>query len=230
MSERDPRPAPPRAVPIVADFVVPEREGGYARGKAGHEQILRAAIDILIEEGFTGLTMRRIATRCGLKPGNLNYYFPTKEDLVRGLLDAIITSYEVEFQIIVSDTTASAAERLERLCNLVLEDILTKKTTRIFPELWARSNHDPFISDRMHELYVRARAPLEVMIAELNPNLTEQDRKDLSLFISASMESLTIFAGYQKPYADRMPVLERIAVESFVSLIANWQPGAAGQA
>lgn len=225
MSESDPRPAPPRAVPIVADFVVPEREGGYARGKAGHEQILRAAIDILIEEGFTGLTMRRIATRCGLKPGNLSYYFPTKEDLVRALLDAIISSYEVEFEIILSDAGATAEERLERLCNLVLEDILTKKTTRIFPELWALSNHDPFISDRMHELYVRARAPLTVMIGELNPALSEQDREDLSLFISASMESLTIFAGYQKPYADRMPTLERMAVQSFLSLIANWKTG-----
>lgn len=218
MNERDPRP-----VPIVADFVVPEREGGYARGKAGHEQILRAAIDILIDEGFSGLTMRRIATRCGLKPGNLSYYFPTKEDLVRALLDAIITSYEVEFEIIISDSGATAEERLERLCNLILEDLLTKKTTRIFPELWARSNHDPFISDRMHELYVRARAPLDVMIAELNPDLSEQDRKDLSLFISASMESLTIFAGHQKPYTDRMPALERIAVRSFFSLITNWR-------
>ncbi len=102
---------------------------------------------------------------------------------------------------------------------LVLEDIRTKKTTRIFPELWALSNHDPFVFDRVHELYARARAPLLAIIEEINPSLSEEQRQALALFISASMEGLTVFAGHDKPFEKRMPWLEKIAAKSFVQLV-----------
>lgn len=213
-----------QAISAIPDFSIPEREGGYSRGKAGYEQILRAAFDILIDEGYRALTMRRIAARCGLKAGNLSYYFPTKEELVRSLLDAVITSYETEFEAIVADTALTPKQRLEKICVLILEDICTKKTTRIFPELWALSNHDPFLQDRVQELYTRARVSLEDLIAMLNPALPTETRKDLALFISASMEGLTIFAGYEKPYLSRMPVMERIAVKSFTHLVETLSP------
>lgn len=211
-------------LPTVPDFVVPEREGGYARGKAGHEQILRAAINILIEEGYGALTMRRIAAQCGIRPGNLSYYFRTKEELVRGLLDAIISSYEAEFELIVADESLSPSERLVKICVFILEDIRTKKTTRIFPELWALSNHDPFANERVQDLYNRARVSLEVLIATINPAMPLQVRKDLALFISASMEGLTIFAGYEKPFLNRMPALEKIAIKSFLHLVETLSP------
>lgn len=208
-------------VSIIYNFVVPEREGGYARGKAGHDQILRAAKFILVEEGYRALTMRRIAAQCGLRPGNLTYYFKSKEDLVRALLEAIITSYETEFDTIVKDETRSLEDRLVHLCTLILDDIRTKRTTRIFPELWALSNHDPFVNERMHDLYNRARASLEALIGQINPALPPQVQRDLALFMSASMEGLTVFAGYEKPFIDRMPALERIAARSFLFLVKN---------
>lgn len=206
------------------DFIVPERAGGYARGQIGYEQILRAALDILIDEGYRALTMRRIAKQCGLRPGNLSYYFKTKEDLVRDLLEAVIISYETEFELIVKDETRSNTERFERLCLLILEDITTKKTTRIFPELWALSNHDQFVHDRMHDLYTRARASLEYLIGLINPALDRQTRQDLALFISASMEGLTIFVGNEKPFIHRIKAIENIAAFGFLQLVKNYQP------
>ena len=44
----------------------------------------------MIEEGAKGLTMRRITAACGLKAGNLAYYFAAKEELIRELLDSIM--------------------------------------------------------------------------------------------------------------------------------------------
>ena len=145
----------------VPDLVITPREGGYARGRDGHEQILRAALSLLVEEGYRAMSMRRVAAACGMKLGNLTYYFPTREDLVRELLDAIISSYEAEFDAIIHEEGVTPQHRLEELCVLLLEDIGTKKTTRVFPELWALSNHDSFVLDRVQELYARARALLQ---------------------------------------------------------------------
>lgn len=178
-----------------------------------------------MEQGSKALTLRAIATKCGLKPGHLAYYFKTKEDLIRELLNGIISAYEEAFEAIYYDPGASAEERLERVVDLILEDITTKKTTRVFPELWTMSNHDPFVEERVDELYHRARVVLNDLIAEINPALPADERETLALFISASMEGTTIFAGYEKKHRQEMPAIKRIAVKSFLHTIVALRPG-----
>lgn len=208
----------------VADLAFPPREGGYARGHETREQILHAALGILVEEGYRAMSMRRVAAACAMKLGNLTYHFPTREDLVRELLDAVITAYELEFAKIVQMPGVPPAKRLAEICGLILEDIRTRKTTRFFPELWALSNHDPFVAERMQELYARARAPLVEIVAEMRPDLGERHRQDLALFISVSMEGTTVFAGHEKPFEPRMDALEAIAVQSFIDIVRNYRP------
>lgn len=204
---------------FVTDMIMPEREGGYLKGHETRELILRTALSILIEEGYRAMSMRRVATACGMKFGNLTYHYRSREDLVREMLEAVIRSYELEFVEIVHMPGVPAEERLRRVCNLILDDIRSKKTTHFFPELWALSNHDAFVLERIQELYVRARAPLVEIIAEMRPDLDETYRETVALFISGSMEGMTMFAGYGKPFEPRMPQIERIAAHSFVTLV-----------
>lgn len=208
----------------VTDLIVPDRNIGYTKGHETRETILRTALAILIDEGWQAMSMRRIATACGLKLGNLTYHYRTREDLVRELLDAVIASYEREFVPIVQQDGLRPEQRLERYCRLVLDDIPSKKTTRLFPELWALANHDPFVHDRMHELYARARAPLDAIIAEMRPDLPAEHRETLVLFISFAMEGSTVFAGYEKPFVARIGLIKRIAIGSFVDLVRSYTP------
>lgn len=206
----------------IADLSFPAREGGYSKGHETREQILSSALHLLVEEGYSALTMRRIAAVCGLRIGNLTYHFATREELIRALLDAIIRAYEVEFDAIVQFTDETPEERLAELCGLILQDIRTKKTTHVFPELWALGNHEPFVLERVQELYSRARRSLLEIISELRPDLDAQAREDLALFISASMEGLTVFAGYEKPFEGRMDQMEAIAIQSFLRIVETY--------
>jgi len=209
----------------VPELLITPRERGYARGQEGMEQILHAALGILVEEGYRAISFRRIAARCGMSVGNVNYYFRTKEDLVRELLDAVISSYERSFAAIMHEPGATPEQRLEEIVTLILEDIGTRKTTCFFPELWALSNHDPLVFDRMHELYHRARVVLNEIIAEVNPALPPVERETLALFMSASMEGMTIFAGHEKPFRPQISLIEAVACKSFVYLVRHLKPG-----
>jgi TetR/AcrR family transcriptional regulator len=51
--------------------------------------ILRAAEKVFAEAGFGGATMQLIADLAGLPKANLHYYFPTKEDLYRRVVQDI---------------------------------------------------------------------------------------------------------------------------------------------
>lgn len=211
-----------KAPKLITDLLLPEREGGYAKGTETRELILRTALQILIDEGYRAMSMRRVAAGSGIKLGNLTYHYPTREDLVRELLNAVISSYELEFGAIVRAPGVPPEERLARLCGLIVDDMASKKTTRLFPELWALANHDAFVYERVHELYARARAPLIEIIADMRPDLSQQDCLDLALFISASMEGLTVFAGYRMPFAARLSAIEAIGIRSFIDLVRSF--------
>lgn len=207
----------------VPDLVVPRRTTGYVKGHETRELILRTALDLLIDHGWGAMSMRRIAAECGMKFGNLTYHYCTREDLVRELLDAVIAAYELEFDAIMRGATLTPEQRLERYCRLVLDDIRTRRTTRLFPELWALSNHDRFVHDRMHELYARARAPLHDIVAAMRPDLDDADCEALTLFISFAMEGSTVFAGHDKPFAAAMGTITRIAIGGFIATVRGFQ-------
>jgi AcrR family transcriptional regulator len=46
------------------------------------DQIIQAAADSLLEHGYSGTSVRAIASRAGVAIGNLQYWFPTKSELL----------------------------------------------------------------------------------------------------------------------------------------------------
>src|SRR5438128_3327045 len=50
--------------------------------EGAREQIVRAAAESLLESGYAGTSVRAIASRAGVAIGNLQYYFPSKSELL----------------------------------------------------------------------------------------------------------------------------------------------------
>lgn len=55
---------------------------GHEAHRTTREQIVRAAAEALLEDGYADTSVRSIATRAGVAIGNLQYYFPTKAELL----------------------------------------------------------------------------------------------------------------------------------------------------
>lgn len=60
------------------------------KGEARREAIEAEARRMLLTEGYARVSVRTIATRLGISLGNLQYYFPTKDDLVEAVIAAEI--------------------------------------------------------------------------------------------------------------------------------------------
>ena len=56
-------------------------------------RILAAAVKIFAGYGYQGATMRKIAEKAGIPKANLHYYFQTKEQLYRQVLDGIFKDW-----------------------------------------------------------------------------------------------------------------------------------------
>ncbi|WP_174273094.1 TetR/AcrR family transcriptional regulator [Sphingomonas bacterium] len=201
------------------------RPGAYACGTETIEHILRAALSVLVEEGSRAFTLRRIAAECGMKVGNLSYYFPRKEDLVQQLLEAILNGYADISAGLREGTVDQPEERLRRMIAFTLDDIRSKLTTNLFPELWALANHDEKVNALVQDFYARAQRGIASAVSAVNPRLDEEECCMVALFISATMEGTTIFAGYQKPWEGQMPQIKIMAVNSLLNLVKGLSPG-----
>src|SRR6202162_5390186 len=55
---------------------------GATATESSRDQIIHAAADSLLENGYSGTSVRAIAAKAGVAIGNLQYWFPTKSELL----------------------------------------------------------------------------------------------------------------------------------------------------
>ena len=116
------------------------------------EQIIQAAIQIIADEGYSGLSMRAAARASGLKLGALQYHFPTLQDLLRGIAGFISQQY---FESVAGLSEPEDRLKLADIVRIILDDepgdVLN--SDRLFPQLWAMALVEPIMHDLLGEIY-----------------------------------------------------------------------------
>jgi len=104
-----------------------------------------------------------------------------------------------------------------------MEDLTTKETTHFFPELWVLANHDSVAAEGMEYVYAKERAVFVDLIGRINPALTSEAREVIALFISASIEGMTVFVGYKRVWRSCAEETFNIAAKAFLELVQTAQ-------
>lgn len=63
------------------------------------DSILKAASSIVQRNGVAQLTLEAVAKEAGISKGGLLYHFPSKEALIKGMVDKLNESYGAEIQL-----------------------------------------------------------------------------------------------------------------------------------
>ena len=194
------------------------KKANSAKGRERVSLILESARDILIEEGFASFSMRKVAHQCEISLGNLSYYYDSKSDLLGDLFDAVIQGYLVDFDEIMKNPDLSIDQKFLLIVKLVMEDLSTRETTHLFPELWARANHDQSAKKAMEHVYRNERDIFIELVNGLNPRLSLDECKIVALFIVSSMEGHTMFIGHKKMWHKWSAETANIAGISFLNM------------
>lgn len=200
------------------------RPGRSPRGSKTVDKILRAAIQVLIDEGSAAFTLKRIAEECGLQTGNVTRHFPRKEMLVQLLVHEILSSSDELLKRRVYEPRLSAEKALTLIITGSMEGAKAKGTTHLVTELWAMSNHNEFVADRMQALYDYTHKLIGSFVKQMNPSLDEEEVEVVSVFINAAVEGTTVLAGYGKPWETKMPLMKSIAANSLIRMVKTITP------
>lgn len=207
----------------VPSLKIRSRSGVYAPGQERVVQILETAFNLLVEEGYDAVKLREIARRCSIRVSAIHHYYKSRDDLIQDLLIGILNSYELILEDLKNADARTAETNLVKFITSILDDIQTLRTTRLFPELWSVANRDPNVARLIDIIYVRSRGIVADLIALINPKLDQEARETLALYVQASLEGMTIFAGHDKPWAGQMPLLKDIACKSLIQTVRTFK-------
>ena len=84
------------------------------------QRILDIAVDLFIEQGYAGTSVRDISERLGMTKGSLYYHFASKEEVLNALVAPLLEDLD---QFVLDAAAAGKIDRdlLERLVNLLDE-------------------------------------------------------------------------------------------------------------
>src|SRR5205809_554 len=91
-------------------------------------KIVVAARELLMTEGYAQFSMRNVAARAGLHLANVQYYYKTREDLVRALLDDTGERYRSSYEQLRAKAPTDREARVKAVVEFNLEDIATAMT------------------------------------------------------------------------------------------------------
>ena len=146
------------------------------KGNSTVTRILEEAKNILVEDGFLGLSFRAIAKRTGTTVGNIGYYYGTKDDLMVDLAEYIFDRWEFRLQRDMPPSMTDRREKFRYFIRYMIDQNKQRKTMFLLLEMWAMANRSPAVSKMMDTFYGRLRRAIDRMIAELNPEMADDTR------------------------------------------------------
>ncbi|MFE0019706.1 TetR/AcrR family transcriptional regulator [Amycolatopsis sp. NPDC059021] len=128
---------------------------GNRRDEAARQAVLHAADDLLVENGFGGLTVESIARRAGVAKQTIYRWWPSKVEI---LLDTLIEDSEKRFPVPADKPTAESIRGyLRGYARFLTRDPAGK----VLLALIAEAQHNPETAKSFHERYLGPRRDRE---------------------------------------------------------------------
>ena len=158
-------------------------------------RILDCAREVLVKQGYTGFTMRAVGAAAGISPGNLAYHFPSKQILLRAVVDHIVTGYATQFEALLTDTGDPPDQGLKSLIQWLLADAVTEESVRTFRELWAISLHDDVIRGAIDDLYNDLMSGVAEMLQSSYPDVDVRSLQEVVQVLALFSEGSIVLYG-----------------------------------
>lgn len=163
------------------------------RGLQRAEEILLAARDIMLEEGYAGMTMRGVAARIGVSLSTVQHYYKNLEVLVEALLAWQIASFGNGIATAIAAVAdRDQQERLEAVLDYILVECRNPAVCGIFAEAWALGKRLPFAMRLMEQVEERERKQFYKLIHGLNPAIDRVEYRRRAAMIVMLLNGLML--------------------------------------
>src|SRR5215475_13929048 len=132
----------------MTDKTTKQRSSSEERKK----ELVRIAYGLIAEKGLEGLRTREVAAAAGIDTGTLHYHFPSKESLIRAVVDHLAASFRVNR----ARSRTEPVDAFEEVRNEVLDAALRLQQSpdqiRVMFDLRVRGSRDEAVAAILRKL------------------------------------------------------------------------------
>jgi len=171
-----------------------------AAASAPHNETARRIVEVaravLMNKGYAQFSMRNVAAEAGMRLGHVQYYFPTRSDLVRALMHDTQQHYLAAYRECLLKAPPDRHERFKAFLEFNLCDVANPETRRFFTQMWALlDTMEAEAGSLLNEFYEMDIAAVSERVAELDPDCAPGEVRRRATVLAAMIEGLVIVRG-----------------------------------
>jgi AcrR family transcriptional regulator len=161
-------------------------------------QIVAAARELMVEHGYSAVTIRAVADACGVSPAAVQYFYPDKASLYTAMIEQMTAHMDGVYARISGQPDAGVPPLAAFLRFLLFDDIMDRATAGFFYELWSLAHREPIAARALAALYEQQLIRLVALIRAASPDVDVDEATHRAVVIMAATDGLMMTIGYGK--------------------------------
>ncbi|MEH6557372.1 MAG: TetR/AcrR family transcriptional regulator [Oceanicoccus sp.] len=144
-----------------------------SKGSSTRDRIVEAARKQLVEKGYDQFVMRELADMLGIKLGNLQYYFKTREALILHVIEA-----ESARDVLTIQAHQQSGDTAEEVFRAIVKDLVARwrgDSGLLFSTMGTLSLHNKAYRRVYLNVYANFYQALEGPLRNINPKISDEE-------------------------------------------------------
>ncbi len=180
-----------------------EAAGSRDGGEQRREQMLRAALDVIVERGYADTRIADVAERTGTSPALVIYYFKTRDQLLTEAIRYSEDSWYAEYlrRMVEIPTAVGRLTQLIAMICLPGTDPEPRSWWLLWLDLWALSPRNPGVAAVREKSDERWREAIRsiVLAGQEAGEFAPVDVDDFTITLSALLDGLAVQIALDDP-------------------------------
>ena len=156
------------------------------KGEETYRKIINGAIDIMAEEGVSGLSASKVALKSGVSKSDLVHHFKTIEEVPIAVLDTLIKDVMAPMTHMKADSVEMMFNSLESMLNWRTE--VDPRTNKVFYAFYYAGMFDEAYKEVMHSFLEASKEDLACKI--MNVSVREVKKSEAERYATLMMAML----------------------------------------
>ena len=173
------------------------------KGAERISEIMEAGAKLILAEGFSSLTKRRIAKQLGISHGNVSYYFPTRESLWHAVIDFELQKYYRRHQGDLHSDPADPQARFDEFVVRWMDEYNDRVIRVFFSHIIAFAEINEGMAKIRDEVYESFFDTTMTLARELKPDVRQKELERRVLEVMVVLEGLQAVSAFRPALVER---------------------------
>ncbi len=180
------------------------------------DRVVEAVIELLVAEGFEGVSVRKVAALTGVSIGAVQHHFPTKTAMLTAAMDATSAQFQARLSQRVPEGSSPADALRQLTALLVGAEPDERPATVLWLQRIARAAVDPAVAEQQAREWGDLAELIVALLAAARPDRSAEWVADRAAALLALVDGLAIAVALepQRMPRDRALLLAEQTVEA----------------